>query len=89
MPLDISNEYLESVLALNNAHATELSSLTLDELRAILANAFYGRRLGETEGFLIALDDFAHAIPDLSMSTGSWWRKAHVAKAMPGGFMPI
>jgi uncharacterized protein len=57
MPLDISEEYLGGVLALNNAHATELSPLTMDELRAILANAFYARRVGETEGFLIALDE--------------------------------
>jgi len=65
-PLDIPEEYLESVLALNNAHATELSPLTMDELRRLLANAFYARRAGEMDGFLIALDEThpAYASPN-------------------------
>ena len=56
-PYDISEERHNAVLALNNAHATELSPLDADGLRALLDGAFYARRVGDLEAFLIALDE--------------------------------
>ena len=41
-----------AVLALNNAHATELTWLDRDRLTLLLRQAFYARRIGEVDGFL-------------------------------------
>lgn len=49
----------ELVLALNNAHASELSRLDEAGLHALLAAAFYARGLGDAEAVLIALDQDA------------------------------
>jgi predicted GNAT superfamily acetyltransferase len=54
---DISAELHDAILALNNAHVTELSPLNVVELRALLDGAFYARRVGDLDGFLIALDE--------------------------------
>jgi predicted GNAT superfamily acetyltransferase len=47
------------VLALNNAHAAELSWLEPDGLAALLGQAFHARRIGAVDGFLLALDERA------------------------------
>jgi hypothetical protein len=47
------------VLALNNAHATELTWLDRDRLTLLLRQAFYARRIGEVDGFLLAFDESA------------------------------
>lgn len=49
----------EAVLALNNAHAVELSWLDGAKLNALLAEAFYARGVGDAEAFLIAFDQDA------------------------------
>lgn len=49
----------ELVLALNNAHASELSRLDEAGLHALLTAAFYARGLGDAEAVLIALDQDA------------------------------
>ena len=48
-----------AILALNNAHATELSWLDDDRLAMLLKQAFYARRIGEVEAFLLAFDESA------------------------------
>jgi hypothetical protein len=47
------------LLALNNAHAQELSWLAPDRLAHLITEAFYARRIGEIDAFLLALDQDA------------------------------
>ena len=58
-PIPVSTEMEEAILALNNAHAEELSWLERDQLRALLNQAFYARRIGGVDAFLIAFDERA------------------------------
>jgi len=46
----------EALLALNNSHAEELSWLERERLQDLVAQAFYARRIGHLDAFLIALD---------------------------------
>jgi len=55
--LPIAADDEAAVLALNNAHAVELSWLEMDRLRRLLGNAFHARRVGRLEAFLIAFDE--------------------------------
>jgi len=55
-PSNIPEELHDALLALNNAHAAELSPLNASELRALLGHAFHARGIGALEAFLIALD---------------------------------
>ncbi len=48
-----------AVLALNNAHARELSWLDSPALSAIVAQAFYAQLIAPAEAFLLALDHTA------------------------------
>lgn len=48
-----------AILALNNAHAVELSWLTAERLSELLGRAFHGRRIGDAEAFLLAFDQDA------------------------------
>lgn len=57
--LPIAADDEAAVLALNNAHAVELSWLEIDRLRHLLGQAFHARRLGRLEAFLIAFDETA------------------------------
>jgi predicted GNAT superfamily acetyltransferase len=54
--LPISPAVEPEVLALNNAHAAELSWLDRDRLTFLLRQAFHARRIGEIDGFLLAFD---------------------------------
>lgn len=47
------------LLALNNAHAVELSWLEPARLSLLLDQAFYARRIGNVDAFLLALDETA------------------------------
>ena len=58
-PLPISTEVEEAVLALNNAHAVELSWLEPEQLSTLLRQAFYARRIGNLDAFLMAFDERA------------------------------
>jgi predicted GNAT superfamily acetyltransferase len=58
-PLPITRELHGEVLALNNAHATDLSWLEAGELFALLGQAFYARRVGKVDAFLLAFDQGA------------------------------
>lgn len=48
-----------AVLALNNEHAEELSWLEPDRLSELVKRAFYARRIGMLEAFLLAFDQDA------------------------------
>jgi predicted GNAT superfamily acetyltransferase len=50
---------LERLLALNNAHATELSWLTSERLAHLVGCAFFLRILGSVDAFLLAFDQAA------------------------------
>jgi uncharacterized protein len=47
------------MLALNNAHAKELSWLEPERLQYLVANAFLARRIGNLDAFLLAFDQDA------------------------------
>jgi predicted GNAT superfamily acetyltransferase len=48
-----------AVLALNNAHAAELSWLEAPELLRLIAAAFHARKVGALEAFLLTFDQSA------------------------------
>ena len=50
---------LTTVLALNNAHATELSWLDLPLLSGLVEKAFLARSIGAVDAFLLAFDQTA------------------------------
>jgi predicted GNAT superfamily acetyltransferase len=55
----ISPDAEQAVLALNNEHAEELSWLEPARLSALISHAFYARRIGNLEAFLLAFDQDA------------------------------
>jgi uncharacterized protein len=72
--LDITPAAHGAVLALNNAHATELSPLDGRGLAALLAGSFYARAVDDAEAFLIALDQ-AH--PTYASPNYLWFRERY------------
>jgi len=48
-----------ALLALNNAHAQELSWLEAERLEYLISEAFLARRIGELDAFLLAFDQDA------------------------------
>jgi uncharacterized protein len=58
-PLPIEPRHAADVLALNNAHAVELSWLDANRLASLLEQAFYARRVGSIDAFLLAFDEHA------------------------------
>ncbi|WP_445819578.1 GNAT family N-acetyltransferase [Bradyrhizobium sp. ISRA442] len=46
----------DALLSLNNSHAEELSWLEPERMKHLVAQAFYARRIGDLDAFLIALD---------------------------------
>jgi predicted GNAT superfamily acetyltransferase len=59
MPQPITRDVLPAVLALNNAHAVELSLLDATRLEGLLARAFHARCIGAVDAFLLAFDQDA------------------------------
>lgn len=55
----IDRDIEPAVLVLNNEHAEELSWLEPEQLSHLVAQAFYARRIGELEAFLLAFDQDA------------------------------
>ena len=49
----------ETLLALNNAHAQELSWLEPERLEHLVKQAFLARRIGNLDAFILALDQNA------------------------------
>lgn len=62
-----------AVLALNNAHAAELSWLEADRLSQLLRRAFFARRVGAVEAFMIGFDHAA----DYDSPNFLWFRARH------------
>ncbi len=52
-------ESIIEIVALNNAHATELSWIDARQLGVLLNQAFYARSIGQAEAFLLAFDETA------------------------------
>lgn len=61
------------VLALNNEHAAELSWLEPAGLERLVRAAFYARRIGSIEAFLVAFDQDA----DYDSPNFLWFRKRY------------
>ena len=55
----LSLDRLAGVLALNNAHAVELSLLDASRLAHLVRQAFWAARVGETDAFMLTLDQSA------------------------------
>jgi predicted GNAT superfamily acetyltransferase len=57
--LPIGDGIASAVLALNNAHAVELSRLEEHQLTRLLGHAFHARRIGALDAFILAFDETA------------------------------
>ena len=62
-----------AMLALNNAHATELSWLEPERLRHLIGQAFHARRVGTVDAFLLAFDQDA----DYDSPNYLWFRNRY------------
>jgi len=61
LPIDhVSPEDEPAILVLNNEHAAELSWLEPERLSFLLGEAFYARRIGALEAFIMTFDQDAH-----------------------------
>ena len=69
----ISKEAEPAVLALNNEHAAELSWLEPERLSFLIGEAFYPRRVGDLEAFLLAFDQAA----DYDSPNFLWFRERY------------
>jgi predicted GNAT superfamily acetyltransferase len=63
----------KTLLALNNAHAAQLSWLEPDRLAHLFGQAFLARRIGNLDAFLLALDQDA----DYDSPNFLWFRSRH------------
>ena len=68
--LPVTADALPSVLALNNAHARELSWLEPERLDHLLSQAMLAARVGEADAFLLAFDQDA----DYDSANFVWFR---------------
>lgn len=59
LPQPLRDDVMPAMLALNNAHAVELSALTAAQLKALLDKAFYARQISDGDAFLVAFDQGA------------------------------
>ncbi|MCO5064908.1 MAG: GNAT family N-acetyltransferase [Rhizobiaceae bacterium] len=71
--LPISADDREMVLALNNAHAQQLSELDEARLDHLLAHAFLARKVGDVEALLLAFDQDA----DYDSPNFIWFRQRY------------
>jgi hypothetical protein len=58
-PREIKNGDFDWIHALNEAHATELSSLSKERLVELVDGAFYGKAIDERAAFMLAFDQHA------------------------------
>lgn len=70
---DLRAVSLAGVLALNNAHAAELSWLEQGDLDHLIAEAFHARAIGDCDAFLIAFDQGA----DYRSPNFLWFRERY------------
>jgi len=69
-PADLAGPLGENLLALNNAHARELSWLEPDHLARLVSTAWLALRIGNVAGFLLAFDQDA----DYDAGNFLWFR---------------
>ncbi len=70
---------LDGVLALNNAHAAELSLLNRDRLAGLVRQALWAAQAGDADGFLLLLDETAaYDSPNFRWFTQRYGRFAYV-----------
>jgi predicted GNAT superfamily acetyltransferase len=75
-----------AVLALNNAHAAELSWLESDELARLIGDAFYARRIGDVDAFLLAFDqDARYDSPNFEWFRARYPRFVYVDRVVVAG----
>ena len=74
-PADLLGAAGEALLALNNAHAVELSWLTPERLAHLAAEAFVARRAGAADALLLAFDQDA----DYDSPNFLWFRDRYAA----------
>jgi predicted GNAT superfamily acetyltransferase len=85
-PCEISAASLPAILALNNAHAAELSWLEPNELSRLLEQAFYSRRIGEADAFLLAFDqDARYESPNFQWFRDHYRRFVYVDRVVVAG----
>jgi uncharacterized protein len=63
----------DALLALNNEHARELSWLTPERLTHLVQQAFFARRIGQVDAFLLAFDQDA----DYDSPNFLWFRERY------------
>jgi predicted GNAT superfamily acetyltransferase len=73
MTAPITPDIEPAVLALNNEHAEELSWLEPARLSELVGHAFYARRIGDLEAFLLAFDQDA----DYDSPNFLWFRERY------------
>jgi predicted GNAT superfamily acetyltransferase len=85
--LTASAELAEALLALNNAHAIELSWLEPDRLRHLVAGAFLARRIGEADALLLAFDqDAAYDSPNFLWFRARFQRFVYVDRIVVAAY---
>lgn len=73
-PVDaLTPDHLDRLLALNNAHAAELSLLDTARLAHLLQQSFWAARVGDVDAFMLALDQSA----DYDSPNHRWFRDRH------------
>ncbi|WP_428377172.1 GNAT family N-acetyltransferase [Lichenicoccus sp.] len=73
LPLATGCGHCGALLALNNAHAAELSALEGAEFGRLVRQAFHFTRIGEADAFLLAFDQDA----DYRSPNFLWFRQRH------------
>jgi len=72
-----------ALLALNNAHAVELSWLEPQRFGALVAMAFWAKQVGENDAFLIAMDqDAAYDSPNFLWLRARYERFVYVDRVV-------
>ena len=72
-----------ALLALNNAHAVELSWLEPERFAAMMAMAFWARQVGTDDAFLIAMDqDAAYDSPNFLWLRARYERFVYVDRVV-------
>jgi uncharacterized protein len=82
-PMPIPQPLGADVLALNNACAVELSLLDTNRLMSLLEVAFYARRIGTADAFLLAFDEnAAYDSPNYLWFRGRYRRFVYVDRVV-------
>ena len=77
----------KTLLALNNAHAAQLSWLEPQRLQYLVKHAFLARRIGNLDAFLLALDqDAAYDSPNFQWFCARYPRFVYVDRRAPFRF---